>query len=223
MYASYYTLALIPAGIAFYLFMKLGSDSIASKRPICISGDDPAPASTDRVGQAAFLSAIDATCKRNDGCFVIKGLPIRADELALWTFNNRSMSCSANEKSALKGYVELTGLATMCGDMICTNGQEDCRGLFAARAAYDIFVKDGAFGIGKGRDIAHFLKENRIIADEVVDYGRLLESKRGKPFAVFRLCRRERRTMSASELIFSNGNSLLLMLSNSGLVRVFDC
>ncbi len=226
MYASYYTLFLIPAGIGLFVLIKFCSDSGASNRAISISGDDHAQASINRIGPEALLSAIDATCKKNDVCFIIKGLPVREEEVALQAFRtpaSRSMTFSANEKSGLKGYIELNGLAWMCGDMFCANSLDDYRNLFAARMTYDIFIKEGAFRIGKKRDIAHFLNENSIITSEGLDYGRLSKSEYNKPLTVFRLCPRERKAMSAAELICSKGNSLLLMLSASGLVRVLDC
>ena len=100
---------------------------------------------------------------------------------------------------------------------------DDCRGVFAARTAYDLLISDGTFGIGKRKDIVHFLDANRIVTLRELDYSGLATIAYGRPVNVFSLCGTDRRAMGVAGLRFSNGNSLLLMLSVGGLVKVLDC
>ena len=224
MYANYYTLFLIPVGIGICLLIKFGSDSGASRRPVVIDCNDYSHVSGCKINRGVFVSEIEKARSRNDRCFMIWGMPVKMGEIELQRLGSRGMkSGPAKEISWMKSYIELNALGDVCGDMLYTDGREGCRNAFSARSAYDILIREGMFRIGKRRDAVHFLKENRITTLKGLDHGKLSGSGVSKPLTIFSLCGTERKSLSVAGLRFSDGNSLLLMLSVGGLIEVVDC
>lgn len=223
MYVNYYTLFLMPVGIAICLLIKFGSDSSISKRAIAIDCIDHLQASKNKLNKDVLLSAVSDTRGKNDRCFIIRGLPVRFGEVELQRYESINTCGPLKEKGLMKTYVELNTLGTVCGDMLFLDVAEDYRDVFAARMAYDLFIEKGIFAVGKKDDIWNFLSRNRIVTLNGLDYRTLSASGCGKALNVFSLSKTEGKILSVSGLRFSRSNSLFLMLSISGLAKVIEC
>ncbi len=223
MHTSYYTLLLIPLGIALCIVIKFLSDSSITNAKLFINISDDTSFGMQKKGKDEVLTAIDDAGKKDDMQNIIRGLPvsIAAIESKLCRYG---ISIRADTKYSidLKSYIEINGLGKVYNGLLCMTMIDDYRETLLAKMAYERFIECGGFILRKGDSIGSFIKNNNMIDYSAINFGRLNSNCR-YPISIFSFGKLDSKRIAMQELICSKGNSSLLMLSLSGLAVVVDC
>lgn len=201
MHNPYMSLLLLPIGVLFFLLIKFSSDLGASKKTVTIYHGDTVKEETGGTGKG--ISAMEEAQKRNDGTFILKGLPVRICEMGYYGID----ACFGGNIIVHNG-------------MLC-HGKGGCsyRG-FIARQAYDEFMCNGNLAIKGSMGHDAFLSANGIVAYYDINAENLHVIKR-LTIAVMNLA--QRNSLGNRKTVFARGNALLLFRSVTGSLEVIEC
>lgn len=221
-YGNYYGMLFIPVGILLYLAIKYSSDFNALNKWVIInSAECRYPA--HRISRDSLSSALDKTQNVNDSEFIIKHMPIRLSELRFSSLRaDNSTALSPNHLNYLTALVDAYGLAKTHGDMLYIGHEKSASTAFAAREAYDEFIKYGLFDINKTDSISGFVSRNCIVASKDINSKCLCD--KDMPLAnVINFNGFQCRIFERRKSLFAKYNSLLLLSTVCGHVKVVNC
>jgi hypothetical protein len=215
-YNQYYGLILLPFGIGLYLLIKFGSDfSISNKALIIKSGFY-----TGEYGQTietnSFIAAIKKMSEKNDKIHIIKGLPIRLDEMNFGSINLKDNFYFAALLNSNK-------IAKLHNNMLIIKDEESCYKSFAARMFYDKFINHGIFYVNNSDNSDKFLYKNNIIASRNLEHKQLLRFDRYGKINIVNFNLTQNKILENKKHIFATGNSLLFLSFLNDLISVVNC
>ena len=196
---NFITLILIPAGIVAFIMIRVISDIGSGKAPVIITSGD-----SDMVAITPTIS------KWLIGRLGNNYLKFGSMPLSIADFPNVNSEALKYVMTVMSGS---NGLTYKNGTILPISAKPS--ELFAARAAYDVALKDGTFSITNSRTIEEFTNKNKIILYDM-NYARTI----GKCNIVF--------FDDYGELEFMSLNcmpqrSFNLMLDVSGFIGKIKC
>jgi hypothetical protein len=215
-HTNYYTLLLIPLGIVFYLLIKLGSDFSISNRDLIINSSNYFRDKPYLDQLSDLFEKIDTVQKINDRIFMIKGMPIKVNELEFESNSEyycRYLAISLTSKGNMKVH---DGMLLNCNE-------KSYYEWFAVRKGYDEFIKTRNFTLSKMDNVAKFLNRNSIFVVRNLNLVRLNSQSGRKVINLFTFCPFNDRVFENKKSLFAEGNALLLFLSANNLIKVANC
>ena len=144
---NFITLILIPAGIIAFIMIRVISDIGSGKAPVIITSGDP-----DVMASPVMIS------KRLIGKLGNNYLKFGSMPLSIADFPNVNSEALKYVMTVMPGS---SGFTYKNGTILPISAKSS--ELFAARAAYDVALKDGIFSITNSRTIEEFTNKNKII------------------------------------------------------------
>ncbi|MGI0100600.1 MAG: hypothetical protein ACREBH_02685 [Candidatus Micrarchaeaceae archaeon] len=204
---------MIFVGVSLFAAIKLYSDSSISNKSVMISKSRDAVLPRSHYSEYDMAGVALSTRKANDSVFILKGLPVRLNEIPPVSVSTGNMHYRGTRFKYL-------GAGVIHNNMIDIDGKADSCNSFAARMLYDEYMEYGKLSLRKSDSHARFLARNDAVC---VAHVSLKHLESGKELCLVSFNAVEGKILNAKRLLFTRGGALLLALSANKTARVIDC
>lgn len=206
----------MPIGIALYLVIKLGSDFSISNKAFIINSGTYSEQHEQKIEMNELISSVKKAQEKNNSIHIIKELSVKLDEI-------KFSSSKILDHFYFTTLLDSNNIGIIHNDMVSLKiGDSNYKG-FVARVAYDEFIEHGNFSVKKSYNYQKFLYENNIVASRDLKLEQLNRFDKYEKISIVNLSYIQGKILENKKHIFAKGNSLLLLSSVNGLIRVMNC
>jgi hypothetical protein len=206
---NYYSTALIPLGVVFYLMIKFGADFRISNRGLVLHHTAAETLEFEKI-RDRVLGMIKKSHKLNDSVFMIKNLPIRLNEIT-----------NLYDTGFMKAQLRFNEIKVF-HDFVWPKEQKDYSNGFITRVIYDQFMKYDNFSLSGNDKFPDILGKNSILEEKYITLNNLSTPEKNVRISVLNHSNNSKHFESRKSYL-GKGNALMLFISLNNFVDVINC